>query len=319
MKSASQTLFYESIEELKMLLSIGVHLNGFNTWFSLNENGENCEMISIADCLLPNENYTCQYEPRYYSRFPGGIYQTNKKGFKTHVTTQFLSPFIKYTVNLVLMDIYSNLKQKYVNLKYKLQGETRTSTVYLANRRLDDSYYVAELYQFTSDGRIIDLEISSHYRRHPGFSPIVTKFQELAVIKTNSYVFEIVKEIKSDEVSPDTTYAIYLVYRLPENPSTLESPLECVDCKAYLYDHWYIYLAGPPDTPTIGQKIDQNTHNPLNRPKLNSVPQQRSDGWMEVKVCPFKAERMSMHLKVQHCERKDLGGLIIQGVELRPI
>ncbi|GKA02039.1 kinase-like domain, phloem protein 2-like protein [Tanacetum coccineum] len=339
MKSASQTLFYESIEELKMLLSIGVHLNGFNTFvFASNENN-----------LVLYELVLFKISRRHLSNKQKGIQNT------CH--------------NSILVTIH------------QIHRETRTSTVYLANRRLDDSYYVAELYQFTSDGRIIDLEIEffddQNYMEVEGilFQPFdkvehdqviedeivdmqtlsdsddiviplndsvqwqmkqdlysnflkwfnidkgqewysvdkngkkclmfsargvirshdlsfqslpESRFQELAVIKTNSYVFEIVKEIKSDEVSPDTTYAIYLVYRLPENPSTLESPLECVDCKAYLYDHWYIYLAGPPDTPTIGQKIDQNTHNPLNRPKLNSVPQQRSDGWMEVKVCRSK-------------------------------
>nr|GEV52681.1 zinc finger, CCHC-type [Tanacetum cinerariifolium] len=61
-------LFYKSLKELKVLLSIGVHLNGHKRWLSLNENGQHCEMISIFDCLVPNREYTSRNESNYYSR-----------------------------------------------------------------------------------------------------------------------------------------------------------------------------------------------------------------------------------------------------------
>nr|GEZ43855.1 protein kinase-like domain, phloem protein 2-like protein [Tanacetum cinerariifolium] len=39
-----------------------------------------------------------------------------------------------------------------------------------------------------------------------------------------------------------------------------------------------------PHTPVIGPKLDENTYNTVNRPnELDNIPQQRSDGWMEVK------------------------------------
>ncbi|GJZ42058.1 hypothetical protein Tco_0588944 [Tanacetum coccineum] len=155
---ASQSLFYTSLYELKRILSKGVHLNGYKTWFSLNEIGEHCHMISIKDCLIPNEDFPSQYQSNSQSRFPAGLYQTNNKGFITHVKTHFLSPLITYTVNLVF-DISSYGEQAYVDLKYRLKGETPTSTVYLANKRKDDRLYMAELYQFTSEGSIVDLEI----------------------------------------------------------------------------------------------------------------------------------------------------------------
>ncbi|GJR27087.1 kinase-like domain, phloem protein 2-like protein [Tanacetum coccineum] len=155
---ASQFVFYKSLDELKQILSKGVHLNGYKTWFSLNEKGEHCHIISMKDCLIPNEDFPSRYESDFRSRFPAGLYQTNNKGFKTHVKTQFLSPSITYTVNLVL-DSFSFGEQAYVDLKYRLKGETTTSTVYLANRRDDDMCHIVELYQFTSDGSIVDLEI----------------------------------------------------------------------------------------------------------------------------------------------------------------
>nr|GEV54601.1 protein kinase-like domain, phloem protein 2-like protein [Tanacetum cinerariifolium] len=162
-KDASQSLFYTSLEELKQILSKGLHLNGYKEWFSLNEKGQHCHMISIKDCLIPNEGSTPQYESHCLSRFPAGIYQTNNKGFKTHVKTQLFSPSIAYTINLVYKSRF-NAKQLYVDLKYRLREET-TFTVGIANRVDEDQFhiydriYMAELYQFTSDGSNVDLEI----------------------------------------------------------------------------------------------------------------------------------------------------------------
>nr|GEW31097.1 protein kinase-like domain, phloem protein 2-like protein [Tanacetum cinerariifolium] len=155
-KVSSQSLFYRSLDELKQIFSKGVHLNGYKTFFSLNEKQEHCHMISMKDCLIPNEDIPSQYESDSRSRFPAGLYQTNNKGFKTHVKTHFLSPLITYTVNLVF-DSSSYDEQAYVDLKYRLRGET-TFTVSLA-KNTDRCLYMAELYQFTSDGSIFDLEI----------------------------------------------------------------------------------------------------------------------------------------------------------------
>ena len=47
----------------------------------------------------------------------------------------------------------------YVTLRYKLDGETETSIVYLATETKDNRSFIAELYQFTSNGRTFDLEI----------------------------------------------------------------------------------------------------------------------------------------------------------------
>ncbi|GJW98871.1 hypothetical protein Tco_0180679 [Tanacetum coccineum] len=105
-------------------------------WFSLNEKGQHCHMISIKDCLIPNEGSTPQYESHCQSRFPAGLYQPSK-GFKTHIKTQLLSPSITYSVNLVfgIYSIYANAKQRYIDFEYRLKGMTTTSTVYLANPR----------------------------------------------------------------------------------------------------------------------------------------------------------------------------------------
>nr|GEW90430.1 protein kinase-like domain, phloem protein 2-like protein [Tanacetum cinerariifolium] len=158
-KDASQSLFYTSLEEHKQILSKGVHLNGYKTWFSLNEKGEHCEMISMKDCLIPNEDSTPRYQSHCWSRFPDGFYQTNKKGFRTRVKTRFLSPSITYTVNLVFFD-HSLSYRHSIELKYKLREEITSSIVYRARPQKDDKLNMAELYQFTSDGSIFELEIT---------------------------------------------------------------------------------------------------------------------------------------------------------------
>ncbi|GJX74878.1 hypothetical protein Tco_0313473 [Tanacetum coccineum] len=146
-EAASQSLAYRSLE-LKQILSIGIHLKDYKTWFSLNEKGEHCELISMKDCLVPNEDFTPRYKSDCFSRFPTGFYDTEHKGFRTHVKAQLLTPLNPYTVNLV-----------FFNLKYRINRETKTSTVYLANTRTDDFLHMAELYQVTSNGGLIDLEI----------------------------------------------------------------------------------------------------------------------------------------------------------------
>ncbi|MFS7928169.1 hypothetical protein Hanom_Chr04g00317661 [Helianthus anomalus] len=97
----------------------------------------------------------------YYScRFPVGTYQLGDGVFKTRVKTQFFSPGITYTVNLVIKITYpENLRNGHrISLKYKLQGEIESSTSHLAYER-EDGWWVCELYQFTSDHRTVDLQI----------------------------------------------------------------------------------------------------------------------------------------------------------------
>ncbi|PWA53389.1 protein kinase, ATP binding site, Serine/threonine-protein kinase Plk3 [Artemisia annua] len=156
-KAASQSLFYKSPEELKGLLSKGCHINNYKTWFSLNENGEHCEMLSISHCLISCESGNFYNTRDLYSRFPC-FFQTNKKRFKVHIRTQFLTPSIRYTVNIVLCKA-TYWKQKYVALRYKIEGETETSIVYLATETQDGYSFIAELYQFTSIRRTFDIEI----------------------------------------------------------------------------------------------------------------------------------------------------------------
>ncbi|PWA48688.1 protein kinase-like domain-containing protein [Artemisia annua] len=219
--------------------------------FSLNEKGEHCHMISMKDCLIPNEDSTPLYGSYYWSRFPASFYQTNNKGFKTHVKTQLLSPSITYTVNLVYYNSSSH-KQVYVDLKYRLRGEATTSIVYLANRRDDDQLYMAELYQFTSDGSIVDLEIifensgtrnvvegiPKRSRRHPVSAPGKRRTMTshgLNLVCKAAQVEEYLKEL--EECKTEENYARFIHAAIhSERDSHVHQALEMIGANINSYE-----------------------------------------------------------------------------------
>ncbi|MFS7923075.1 putative protein kinase RLK-Pelle-LRR-I-1 family [Helianthus anomalus] len=155
-----------SESELKMLLLKGILIDSGKTWFSRNINGDHCEMISIAACLTSTANEFQHYitSPEYSSRFAVGCYEPSGAKFKTHVRTQFLSPQITYTVNLVFK-IKKNKKQGIV-IEHKLEGEKATSYSFLSGER-EDGWLTAELYRFTSEQRTVDLEIMFYTKYCP--------------------------------------------------------------------------------------------------------------------------------------------------------
>lgn len=142
-----------------------------------------------------------------------------------------------------------------------------------------------------------------------------------------AYDLKIVKDIKSQVLSPQTTYAVYLVYKLPEGKNKFEAPLKVVDRKDLAPDDWnepdvrYIYLVSPQIPVIVGGKVDENAHIPVNRPNLKGIPQLRNDGWMEVQACEFRTASTEMIPIHFHLPRGvvDFQGLIIQGIEFRPI
>lgn len=118
--------------------------------------------------------------------------------------------------------------------------------------------------------------------------------------------------------SPQKTYAAYLVYKLQAYHSRFEFPLKV----SYGHHSWYIYLLCP-QLPIINGKVNQNTYNPLKRRKMKGIPQKRNDGWMEVQIWEFQTgattECISKDLLLTYSEKKLLKGLILDGIELKPI
>ncbi|KAD7477756.1 hypothetical protein E3N88_00892 [Mikania micrantha] len=155
-KTSVPPLIYTSQEELKTLLTKGVILNMGKTWFSINKNGQHCEMISAAECIIPLSNTDNSYSHEYASRFVTGNCLMFRWKFQTHIQTQFLSPKTVYTVNLVFK-IKKHKWSSYGEPTYVTIGAD-PSFLYFADER-EDGWLTAKLYKFTSEGRYVDLEI----------------------------------------------------------------------------------------------------------------------------------------------------------------
>lgn len=118
-------------------------------------------------------------------------------------------------------------------------------------------------------------------------------------------------KIKSQMLSQDTDYACYLVFKLSEKCRGLHCP---VKVRNLLHRNKkeveIIYFRSP---------------KPWNLHDTNQAPQQRPDGWMEVKVWKFnlnheliKNDSFRVNLKLISYEGT-LSGLILCGLEFRPL
>ncbi|GJW17197.1 kinase RLK-Pelle-CrRLK1L-1 family protein [Tanacetum coccineum] len=140
-------------------LSKGILIDEGKTWFSVDEKRKHCEMISVLECLVPIPSESASYK----SRFAGGFYEASKLLFKTHVRTKFLSPLTTYTVNLIFKD--KKPKERYIGLEYSLEGGKKCYS-FLSDVR-EDGWFTAELYQFKSDQRTVDLQILFYLKYCP--------------------------------------------------------------------------------------------------------------------------------------------------------
>ncbi|KAI3797900.1 hypothetical protein L1987_33164 [Smallanthus sonchifolius] len=290
--TAAPELIYGSQEELNTLISKGVLLNMGRTWFSVNKNGEHYEMISASECLIPIASiyYKEPYSTEYNSRFAMGSYLAFNRKFKTRVRTQFLSPKTAYTVEHEVLE--------------------------------DEKWFY-----LSKDGKkchMLPARTSLRNEKLRWCSLPESRFGEAAVL--NDWRFSIVSNIKSHVLSPQTTYATYLVYKLLKNHSVSEIPVKVMDKNlspdgGEVADFWFIYLLSP-QTPVIRGKVYQNTHNQYKRPKMKGLPRARNDGWMEVKIWEFRTDIIAVHsmtLELTLFDHMSLKGVIVQGVEFKPI
>ncbi|KAK9049578.1 hypothetical protein SSX86_031454 [Deinandra increscens subsp. villosa] len=134
-------------------------------------------------------------------------------------------------------------------------------------------------------------------------------------------------DIKSKLVSSaQITYAIYLVYKLPNDQFRMKAPFVVYDRdKSNSEDDSFLcfYLVSP-QTQILEPKAGQNTHNPTNRLNIEGLPQERDDGWMEVQIWKFQTATINapISLELKKNDQDYYGswkGIIIEGVEFRPI
>ncbi|PWA84321.1 serine/threonine/dual specificity protein kinase, catalytic domain-containing protein [Artemisia annua] len=143
--------------------------------------------------------------------------------------------------------------------------------------------------------------------------------------------FRINCHINSHMLSSNTAYAVYLVYTLPENSRGIYTcPLQVQDSDKYNSTTFFCACLIAQETHVINKIKDDGDHSqipelwPLYRPKLDSIPKERKDGWMEVQIMEYKSDevvsieraRFVLSLCVPQLE---LTGLIVVGIEIRPL
>ncbi|PWA93138.1 protein kinase-like domain, Phloem protein 2-like protein [Artemisia annua] len=145
--------------------------------------------------------------------------------------------------------------------------------------------------------------------------------------------FRINCHFNSYMLSPNTAYAIYLVYTLPENSRGMYTcPLQVQDSDRYNSTSTECFFANliAQETHVINTIKDDGDHSqipelkPLYRPKIDSIPKERKDGWMETQMWNCKTDEVvsteRAHFVLSLCDpRLELTGLIVQGIEIRPL
>ncbi|PWA39880.1 protein kinase-like domain, Phloem protein 2-like protein [Artemisia annua] len=320
-KAVEPPLIYRSVEELKVLLSNGVFLNGGKTLLSVNEKGEHIERIYMEACQVTfpyiDQEELLTHSDIVNSRFPGGRCYRYYYEFKARVRGEYLTPHISYALNLVFRYQYQSDVNKYNPLRYKIDGEAKVFIIYPSTHMREDGWFIVPLYHFTTQHTTADLQFEFEFRGRDlllagiEFQPSEEKVQ-LPVFEEYQHIVAAASQslfyTSLDELKQILSQGVLLNrYKTVEDPMLEDDKVE--DTQTTTNNEALTY------TPVIGPKRDENTQNPVTRPsKLNVVPQQRSDGWMEVKV-----ETISMHLRLQHPGKKDLSGLMVQGIEIIPI
>nr|XP_043613602.1 uncharacterized protein LOC122585508 [Erigeron canadensis] len=112
------------------------------------------------------------------------------------------------------------------------------------------------------------------------------------LVSTSSHPYKYIdiKKKKLRVLSPQTKYTCYLVYKIERGGCTSPMLVWHKDSGSGEWEYGSHFYLVSPQTPIIRTKAGQNTQKPLYRPKLKGIPQQRSDGWMEVQVWEFQVD-----------------------------
>ncbi|XP_076899023.1 receptor like protein kinase S.2-like [Bidens hawaiensis] len=137
-----------------MLFPRGILIGDGNTWLSKLKNGKVCEVISSTKCIYADSLVQDNTQnSRFSDVIKGGMYN----GFTIKVTTQFLSPKVRYTISLVFKHNGTD-HGTHIPFKFKRDGEKYYSDSCMTHSR-DDGWLMIELCQFTSYKREYDLGV----------------------------------------------------------------------------------------------------------------------------------------------------------------
>ncbi|MFS7956854.1 putative phloem protein [Helianthus anomalus] len=132
--------------------------------------------------------------------------------------------------------------------------------------------------------------------------------------------FRVAFEIKSKLLSPQTTYSCHLIYKPPENHSLIEGPIALFNQSLQFPRSIYFIV---PHIAIIGDQTSRGELNPSR--KIKGHPKVRKDGWMEVELWEDTTDTIGTIGAECTLNGMDIdgeynfAGLVIQGIELRPL
>ncbi|KAM0068517.1 putative protein kinase RLK-Pelle-CrRLK1L-1 family [Helianthus debilis subsp. tardiflorus] len=132
--------------------------------------------------------------------------------------------------------------------------------------------------------------------------------------------FRVAFEIKSKLLSPQTTYSCHLIYKPPENHSLIEGPIALFNQSLHFPRSIYFIV---PHIAIIGYQTSRGELNPCH--KIKGHPKVRKDGWMEVELWEDTTDTIGTIGAEFTLNGMDIdgeynfAGLVIQGIELRPL
>ncbi|KAL8241411.1 hypothetical protein R6Q59_014765 [Mikania micrantha] len=141
---------------------------------------------------------------------------------------------------------------------------------------------------------------------------------EMVAESPNIDEFQVAFEIKSKLLSPQTTYSFHLIYKPPDNYSSIEGPVALFNQSLHIPRS--IYLIAP-RIPIIEDQLSSKelTH------KIKGHPKVRKDGWMEVQLWEDTTDSIGTIGTELTLNGMDIDGeynfvgLVVQGIEFRPL
>nr|XP_043627347.1 F-box protein At2g02240-like [Erigeron canadensis] len=136
--------------------------------------------------------------------------------------------------------------------------------------------------------------------------------------------FTVVCELESQLLSLETTYACYLVYKLPTKRSLVSGLIQIDDKTRGESNHklQLVDLLTPTHIPLIRRTADEPHAIPIRTRKIKGHPKLRKDGWLEIQIWDFHTDAahkpITMNFHVKSYDQCNLTGLLVQGIEFRP-
>ncbi|KAM7466115.1 hypothetical protein LguiB_013677 [Lonicera macranthoides] len=208
--------------------------------------------------------------------------------------------------------VYSTKKQLYFLLcdsLVPLDGGKLVDSRFMLDKRSGKKCYMLRSRELSIAGK----DNEAHWNWP---SILGSRFTEVAMLQSVRWL-DIKGKIETRMLSPVTTYAAYLVYKLATSARDLIGPVKTsvrflgdeVEAEATV-----VYLKEQVNMPDIFLGHSRVLRGPVSR-----LPKERTDGWSEIELGEFLSDRGEVEMRLWETDFHHWkSGLIVEGIEVRP-